>query len=150
MNCRHILIISSLWTTIIQSYDLVVTAKTASIRTDPIEYVFGQEPDVQASQNMFGQSYELFVKSLPPELRDPGQATEVLYNENVVCLEKLSNNWLKVELPEQYGYSASKQQFEHELGYIKKDKVCVPVGYHKPNLVIKKPWATIIVRDGTS
>jgi len=129
---------------------MVVSVPVASIRTVPIDYVLGTEHDVKASQDMFGRFYERFIQTLPPQLRDPAQDSQVLYNENIICLENLSNGWLKIKLPEQYGYSNSKKDYEHVVGYIKRDQLQQAAIPYKTNLVVKKPWTDITLQDGTS
>ena len=55
----------------------------------------------------------------------------------------MDNGFLKVELPEQYGYNGSKKCFEHVIGYIKKEQA-IPLQDASPlNLVVSTPWATI-------
>lgn len=150
MKHTYILTISSLWTLCTCAENMVVITAVASLRTVPVDYVLGNEHDIKASQDMFGRFYERFVQTLPPQLRDPAQDSQVLYNENIICLENLNNGWLNVELPEQFGYSSSKKCFKHVVGYIKLDQVQQAAIPYKTNLVVKKPWTDITLQDGTS
>jgi cell wall-associated NlpC family hydrolase len=128
--------------------DMVVNVPVASLRTVPQDYTIGQEHDEKESRDMFGASYDIFMEKLTPGLRDPRQDTQLLFNEHVTCLEDLNNGWLKVELPEQYGYNSGKQRFEQVIGYIKKEQVVVPGKEQAAaNIVVSVPWATITTQN---
>ena len=147
---KHFLIVGSLLATYTCTQNMVTNVPVASLRTAPINYTEGTDPDVKTSKDMFGHSYDLFVKALPPALRDPIQDTQLLYNEKVVCLEKIKDGWLKVKLPEQYGYNVSKKKFEHTIGYIQSNQVIPQINIKKPTCVVTKPWTDITVCDGTT
>jgi hypothetical protein len=125
--------------------DMVVIVPVASLRTTPLNYTLGQEHDEKASRNMFGQSYDLFMTNLAPALRDPAQDTQALFNEHVIVLEDLNDGWLKVKLPEQYGYNTCKQCYENIIGYIKKEQTLPINKQPKQNVIVAKSWASIII-----
>lgn len=150
MKTIYMILATSMLSMYTHPQNMVVTVPIASIRTAPVDYHFGKEHNIKASRNAFGRSYELFIKTLSPEFRDPAQNTQALYNENIICLEKLKNGWLKVLLTEQYSYCSNKKCFDHIVGYIKDSQV-KPVAYpYKSNLVVIKPWAAITLQDGTT
>ncbi len=120
---------------------MVVSSQTASLRTEPKEYIAGQEQDEQASKAVFGRSYELFKKLLAPAYRDPLQDSQLLYNEQILCLQELPNDWLKVEALEQYVFNKKEKKWQHLQGYIKKQQAIAIENFVVPNIVVCKPTA---------
>lgn len=140
----HILVLSlCIVSQFLQADYMVINVPVASLRTKPQEYVVGQEHDAKESRDMFGPSYDLFMAELAPSLRDPQQDTQLLYNERIICLEDLSNGFLKIEVPEQYVYDSSRQCFEHVIGYIKKEQAVPLKKQFQVNIIVSAPWATI-------
>jgi len=124
-----------------QPKKMVIACPTASLRIEPKEYVAGQGPDEQASRSMFGRFYDQFVKTLPPAYRDPLQDTQLLYNENILCLEELPDDWLKIEALEQYGFNKKEKKWQHVQGYIKKQQAIAVENFAAPTIVVCKPTA---------
>lgn len=146
MKKQDVLALSFLWPICIHACSMVINDPIASIRTAAAAYSIGQEHNAKASRSMFGPSYELFMKKLPPEFRDPAQSSQALYNEPVICLETLKNGWLKVKFPEQYSYNTNKKCIEHVAGYIKSNQAIPSTTSYKPNIVVTKPWADIFIK----
>jgi hypothetical protein len=128
---------------------MITTALVTSLRTTPTHYNPSKGPDKTLSKKMFGKSYPRFKKFLSPQLRDPEQCSQLLYNEPIICLEQCNHGWLHVKLPEQYSYNVLKKQFEHIQGYIHKNDVCILDKPYITNCVIDKPSAVINFKDGT-
>ena len=127
---------------------MVISVPFASLRTSPIDFVVGQEPDVEDSKDKFGRAYDLYM-TLKPGLRDVGQRSQLLYGECVICLERLDNGFLKVELPEQYGVNHGTYCLEHSVGYIKENEAQLINSFPTPTHVINKDWAAIELDDGS-
>lgn len=128
-------------------YNLVVTDPVVSLRVTPTEMKPDTEPDVLKSKATFGPSYEKFTQTLQPAHRDPDQDTQLLFNEQIRCLEKLPKGWLKVEALEQYAYNKEKKSWQHIHGYIKDNQATEVKDFQRPDLVVKKPWVNIQIDD---
>jgi len=129
-------------------YNLVITEPVVSLRVTPTLTLPDQEPDELKSKKIFGPSYEKFMQVLPAAYRDPDQNTQLLFNEQVRCLEKLPDGWLKVEALEQYEFDKNNKTWKHIIGYIKENQATEVKDFLSPDVVVRKPWATIEIDNG--
>ena len=129
-------------------YNLIVSDPVVSLRVTPTDVNLSQEPDITKSKKIFGPAFERFMQVLPVAYRDPDQNTQLLFNEQVRCLEKLPDGWLKVEALEQYEYNKEKKAWQHICGYIKDSQAIEVKDFQAPDIVIKKPWASVDTDDG--
>lgn len=122
---------------------MVISCPIVSMRVEPKEYIAGQEPDEQASRAMFGRFYERFRELLRPAFRDPLQDTQLLYNESILCLQELPDDWLKIEALEQYFFDKKEQKWKHVQGYIKKNQAIAVNNFLAPTIVVCKATAKV-------
>ena len=129
---------------------MVIKEPIVSLRTAPIAYEPLQEPDVAQSRKMFGRYYERAIQLLAPAMRDPLQDTQLLYNEPVQCVEELTDGWIKVNAIEQLTFDRKTKQWKPMQGYIQRDQAMPVHSFVSPNIVVKKPWSTVLCDDGST
>lgn len=149
MDTKNVYFIVLACPVLLNARNMITTALVTSLRTTPTHYNPLKGPDKTLSKKIFGKSYTRFIKFLSPQLRDPEQSSQLLYNEPIICLEECEHGWLHVKLPEQYGYNVHTQQFEHIQGYIHKNDAYILDKPYRTNCVVNQPSAVIHFKNGT-
>jgi len=88
-----------------------------------------------------------FLKTLPLENQNPNLDSQLLFGERILCLEE-KNNWLKVQILEQYDIDADNNP-TYLIGYIYKTQAIEVENFPENNLIVCTHNTKVYSIDGS-